>query len=65
MLNIGECLGLLPVTETFLPFFSAGGGNLIVCYVLMGMILSIYRYKNIHAAHINTKLPSVKLMIEL
>ena len=65
MLNIGECLGLLPVTETFLPFFSAGGGNLIVCYVLMGMILSIYRYKNVHAAHINTKLPSVKLMIEL
>lgn len=65
MFNIGECLGLLPVTETFLPFFSAGGGNLIVCYVLMGMILSIYRYKNVHAVHISTKLPSVKLMIEL
>ncbi len=65
LLNIGECLGLFPVTETFLPFFSAGGGNLIVCYVLMGMILSIYRYKNVHAAHVNTKLPIVKLMIQL
>ncbi len=65
VLNIGECLGLLPVTEIFLPFFSAGGGNLIVCYVLMGMILSIYRYKNVHATHINTKLPIVKMMIQL
>ncbi len=65
VLNIGECLSLLPVTETFLPFFSAGGGNLLVCYVLMGMILSIYRYKNVHAAHIDTKLPIVKLMIQL
>ena len=65
VINIGECLGLLPVTQTFLPFFSAGGGNIIVCYVLMGLILSIYRYKNIHTAHINTKLPIVKLMIQL
>ncbi len=65
VISIGECLGLLPIAGTFLPFFSAGGWNIIVCYVLMGIILSIYRYKNIHTAHINTKKPIVKVMIQL
>lgn len=47
-LNIFQNTGLLPVTTSFLPFFSYGGNYLIVSYAMMGLILSIYRYKNIY-----------------
>ena len=47
-INVLENIGVLPVMQTFLPFFSAGGSFIIVSYILIGMILSIYRYKNIH-----------------
>lgn len=64
-INIAENIGLLPVTETFLPFFSNGRGSVLVCYVLMGIILSIYRYKNIYPAHVDTKWPETKITISL
>ena len=48
VINIAENIGVFPVTETFLPFFSRGGSGILVCYVLLGIILSIYRYKNIY-----------------
>ncbi len=48
VINIAENIGVFPVTETFLPFFSRGGSGIIVCYVMLGIILSIYRYKNIY-----------------
>ena len=47
VINIFQNVGLLPVTTSFLPFFSYGGSYLIVSYAMMGLILSIYRYKNI------------------
>ena len=48
VINIAENIGVFPVTETFLPFFSRGGSGILVCYILLGIILSIYRYKNIY-----------------
>lgn len=65
VINIAENIGLFPVTETFLPFFSRGGSGIIVCYVLLGIILSIYRYKNIYPTHVNTKLGTTKITISL
>ena len=65
VINIAENIGLLPVTETFLPFFSRGGSGIIVCYVLLGIILSIYRYKNIYPTHVNTNLGTTKITISL
>lgn len=65
IINISECLGLLPVTQTFLPFFSTGGSSIIVCYILMGIILSIYRYKNIYPANVNARIPIVRITINL
>ena len=64
-INIAENIGLFPVTETFLPFFSRGGSGIIVCYVLLGIILSIYRYKNIYPTHVNTNLGTTKITISL
>lgn len=44
-LNIMINLGLFPACATSLPFLSAGGGNILLSYTLMGIVLSIYRYK--------------------
>lgn len=40
-------MGILPRTETFLPFFSYTGTGIIVSYIMAGIALSVYRYKNI------------------
>lgn len=55
-INIGINLGVFPTSRpTFLPFFSSGGTGIIVSYILIGMILSIYRYKNILPTHVSNK----------
>lgn len=46
-ISIGMNLGLLPSTSAILPFFSAGGSGIVVSYILLGLVLSVYRYKNI------------------
>lgn len=38
---------LIPYTSIRIPFLSYGGSNVLVSYILLGLILSIYRYKNI------------------
>ena len=40
-------LQLIPYVSNSLPFFSYGGGGILVSYILLGLVLSIYRYKNI------------------
>lgn len=47
LFNVMENMGILPRTSTFLPFFSYTGTGMIVSYILMGIVLSVYRYKNI------------------
>lgn len=65
MLNLLENVGLFPATHTFLPFLSAGGSDLIICYVLMGIVLSVYRYKSIYPKHINVKGKEFKVNIRI
>lgn len=48
-------LGLFPTTSTTLPFFSCGGSGIVVSYMLLGLVLSIYRYKNILPERPGTK----------
>ncbi len=40
-------LNLIPYTSVSMPFLSCGGSGMIVSYCLLGLVLSIYRYKNI------------------
>lgn len=65
LINILENLGALPPTATFLPFLSGGGSYLIVSYGLIGIVLSIYRYKNIYPRHVKVGMPRIKINIEL
>ena len=64
-LNLLENVGLFPATRTFLPFLSAGGSDLIICYMLMGIVLSVYRYKSIYPKHVNTKGKEFHIKISL
>lgn len=52
LVNVLENVGILPSSAAFLPFISAGGSYIIVSYGLMGIVLSIYRYKNVYPRHV-------------
>jgi len=41
IVNIGMTIRLMPITGLPLPFFSAGGSNLVVCYFLIGVAQSV------------------------
>lgn len=60
VINVLENLGILPPTLTFLPFISAGGSYIVVSYGLLGIVLSIYRYKNVYPSQVSVSIPSNK-----
>ena len=51
VINIFCGIGVLPPASSFLPFFSAGGSSTILCYAFIGIVMSIYRYKDVYPAH--------------
>ena len=40
-------LQIIPYFSISMPFLSYGGSNTFVSYILLGLVLSVYRYKNI------------------
>ena len=46
LLNLLGALGIIPPASSFLPFLSIGRSNILLCYALVGIIMSIYRYKD-------------------
>ena len=47
LINILIIFSLLPLTDSVLPFFASGLSFTVVNYVLLGLVLSIYRYKDL------------------
>lgn len=45
--GILQNLQLIPYVSVSIPFLSYGGSNVMVSYILLGLVLSVYRYKNI------------------
>jgi rod shape determining protein RodA len=43
-INVGMCVGLLPVTGISLPFVSYGGSFLASMLILVGILNNIYRF---------------------
>lgn len=43
VVNLGGVLGLLPLTGVPLPFLSYGGSSLVVTWMAVGLLLSVYR----------------------
>lgn len=48
VLNVLGAMGVIPPASSFLPFFSIGRGNIVLCYALIGIVMSIYRYKDVY-----------------
>ena len=44
--TIGMCLSLLPVAGLTLPLFSAGGTSVVLTWVGIGLVLSVYRHSH-------------------
>lgn len=40
-------LGMIPPTLAFLPLISYGGSGTMISYILLGILLSVYRYQNL------------------
>ena len=60
VINVLCAIGMLPPASSFLPFLSADRGNILLCYALIGIMMSIYRYKDVYpksikASHITIK----------
>ena len=41
LMNIGMCLGILPVIGITLPFFSYGGSSIVACFAAMGIVSGV------------------------
>ncbi len=54
--NIGMNLGIMPITGIPLPLMSSGGSSVIVTFLALGLLQSIYVTS---AAHLKTGLNSV------
>lgn len=42
IINVGMCMGLLPVIGLTLPFISYGGSSILSLYVMMGLVSGVY-----------------------
>lgn len=43
VLHLSVNLGLVPVTESWMPFFSGGGKNCVAFYAVLGILMSVFR----------------------
>lgn len=64
VLGIGQSLGVFPISAVVLPFFSNSGTGTFVFYILMGLVLSIYRYQNIPMTQTQSKRKKLKIRFE-
>ena len=55
LINLLGSIGVLPPVSSFLPFFSVGRSNIILSYALVGVVMSIYRYKDIYPSSVVEK----------
>lgn len=56
IINLLVTVGAIPTVSSFLPFLSIGRDNIILCYALVGIIMSIYRYKEVYPKHVKLSL---------
>ena len=42
MINVGMCIGLLPIIGLTLPFISYGGSSMVSLYAMVGLVSGVY-----------------------
>jgi rod shape determining protein RodA len=45
-INIGMTIGITPITGLPLPFLSYGGSFMVVCFLMLGMVQSVFHHRN-------------------
>lgn len=60
VLNLLGSMGWIPPASSFLPFFSAGRSNMVLCYGMVGFVMSIYRYKAVYPRHVKASQVSLQ-----
>ena len=55
LINLLCTMGVIPPASAFLPFLSVGKSNIILSYALIGMVMSIYRYKDVYPRNVADK----------
>ena len=55
LINLLCTMGVIPSASAFLPFLSVGKSNIILSYALIGMVMSIYRYKDVYPRNVVDK----------
>lgn len=60
VINILSAVGAIPYAASFLPFLSMGRSNILLCYALVGIMLSIYRYKDVYPKKIHADKITIK-----
>lgn len=48
IINIGMCIGAVPVTGITLPFFSSGGSSMLSSFLGIGIVLSVFSHRSIY-----------------
>ncbi len=48
VVNLGMCLGVLPVVGIPLPFLSAGGTSVLINYLAIGLVLSVHTHSRVN-----------------
>ena len=61
VLNVLIIIGAFPRMSTFFPLISLSESNIIVTYALIGIVLSIYKYKSIYPKYVNATFPKVSI----
>lgn len=60
--------GVVIFGGTYCPFLTYGGSGILVTYLLLGLLLSIYRYQNVvsdmPSAAVHSRLPRIRITIE-
>lgn len=46
--NIGMTIGIMPITGISLPFISYGGSFIVSCFILQGLVQSVWRFRSHH-----------------
>lgn len=44
-INIAMTIGITPITGLPLPFLSYGGSFIVTCFIMLGMVQSVYRFR--------------------
>lgn len=59
-----QSVGLIPMSSIVLPFLSLSGSETIVSYILIGLVLSVFRYKNITLDTSGKKVPKIEIVVK-